>query len=99
MIQTPACWAADHSVHDTLPDVLSADADRYAVERDPQVFAHGLNFAMGLAFQPRKNGIAREEIRPTFERFRNLDSQLEGPVHDGAPGYGVKILVQNSAPG
>src|SRR5665213_1857639 len=83
MIQTPAGWAANDSVHDTLAYILSADANWYAVKCDPQVLPHGLNFAMGSAFQPRKNGIAREKLRPAFERLRNLDTQLEGPVHDG----------------
>src|SRR6476646_2840245 len=63
--------------------MLSADTNRFAVKRDAQVIAHGLQFAVLLSFEPGKNRVTREEFDPAFQGFGHFDAQLEGTLHDG----------------
>lgn len=84
--QTPACRQADGLVHETINWMLLLDAYRDAVKSNAKILAHTLDTLMILAFQPGKNRVAREEIRPAFEGFGYLNAEFEGSFHDGRAG-------------
>src|SRR6185503_10149907 len=72
--------------------MLTADADGLAIEGNSQVIAHSLQLAVLLAFEPGKNGVAREEFNPAFQGFGDFDAELKSTVHNGRAGVGRKDI-------
>ena len=62
-------------------------------------FAHHLQLLMIASVQPGQLGIAGKEVNPAFQRVRGRMPSSATLSIMGRAGYGVKILVQNSAPG
>src|SRR5689334_20347503 len=70
-------------MHQAIQRVLLLRADGDAMECHSQIVAHGLHLAVLRALEPGQRGVSREEIDPAFERFRYVDTEFEGALHDG----------------
>ena len=100
-IQPPAGGNGNHPVHQALERVFAPDTGigtrLNATRRYSRIFCTSLCFRL---FEPRQHVVPWEEIHAAFESLRHVDAKpAKARSMIGAPGYGVKMLVQNSAPG
>src|SRR5277367_1509709 len=66
--------------------------DGNAVEGDAQIIPRHLQTLVLGSVQPRQAGIAREEIRPCLQRFRDFDAELFCFFEDRRTGIGRKNI-------
>jgi len=83
VVEAPARRERNRFLREARDMVASVGGNWNAIESDAEIIAHHLQATVLAPVEPRQNGVAGEEVRPTFEGCRKLDSDFFGLIEDG----------------